>query len=201
MIVAVVLAAGLSRRMGSFKLLLPWKGSSTVIGQVVASLEAAGLAPSEIVVVIGHRGEEVALALAGRPVRTITNPCVEGEMFSSIRAGLGSLGTEGVEAALICLGDQPQMLPTTVRVVLAAGEATRWNRVVIPSYHMRAGHPILLPRALWPAILRASSATATPTLRDVLDAHRELIEYVTVDTATVLADLDTPEDYERERFL
>ncbi|MGQ9490712.1 MAG: nucleotidyltransferase family protein [Anaerolineae bacterium] len=212
MIPAVVLAAGLSRRMGRFKLTLPW-GQTTVIGQVVATLEAAGL--TDIIVVTGHRAPEVAAAIAGTAARTVYNPAyATGEMLSSIQAGLqavqakpglqpppeaneGRPGTVSITdaalrppAALLCLGDQPQMETATVRAVLAAGKATSWSHLVIPSYHMRAGHPILLPAWLWPAIL-----AHTGTLRDVLASHRAVTHYLVVDTPTVLTDLDTPEDY------
>jgi molybdenum cofactor cytidylyltransferase len=220
MIAAVVLAAGLSRRMGTFKLLLPWRGSSTVISQVVLTLKVAGL--TEIVVVTGHRAEEVAREVAATSARTVFNPhYVEGEMLSSIQAGLAALqvpsqcwnvgtaypqpgeglvdrnaGRAEVEAALLCLGDQPQIQVATVQAILAAGETSGWNRILVPSYHMHAGHPILLPRSLWAATL---ALPLGGTLHDVLNAHQELIEYVMVDTPSVLADLDTPADYDRER--
>jgi molybdenum cofactor cytidylyltransferase len=173
--------------MGRFKLTLPW-GGHTVIGQVVATLEAAGLA--EIVVVTGHRAEEVSAALGGTSARCVHNAgYANGEMLGSIRTGLAAMPA-GVEAALLCLGDQPQMEADTVRAVLAAGEAGSCGEIVIPSYQMRAGHPILLPRWIWPEILACQG-----TLRDVLAAHRDQTEYLTVQTPSILADLDTPDDY------
>ncbi|PKO23008.1 MAG: nucleotidyltransferase family protein [Chloroflexi bacterium HGW-Chloroflexi-1] len=187
MLSAIVVAAGLSRRMRHFKLLLPW-GQRTVIGQVVATLTTAGLA--EIIVVTGHRAGQVADVLTPTTARTVFNPdYTNGEMLGSVQVGLQALG-EDVQAALLCLGDQPQMAVETVRAVLAEGKAHGWKRVIIPSYQMHAGHPILLPRAVWPPILAASG-----TLRDVLRARKEQIVYVSVDTPTILADLDRPEDY------
>ncbi len=205
---ALVLAAGLSRRMGRFKLTLPWSerivpsvrdavplvrdnvpsARGTVIGQVVATLEAAGVA--EIVVVLGHRAEEVALVLDGTSVRTVFNAnYADGEMLSSIQAGIPTLGEEA-PALLLCLGDQPQMKVGTVRAIIEAGEAAGWNKIIVPSYQMHAGHPILLPAWAWPEILKCEG-----TLRDVMAAHREQTTYVTVETASILADLDTPADY------
>ncbi len=209
MIAAILLAAGLSRRMGRFKLTLPW-GETTVIGQVVGTLQAAGL--DQIVVVTGHRADEVRAALAGTSASLVHNPdYAAGEMLSSIQAGLRAVdlsaagadrlsGVNGGSAAsdatpppavLLCLGDQPQMETATVQAVLAAGAGDGWSRIVIPSYRMRAGHPILLPRWLWPEIL-----ACTGTLRDVMAAHRDAdTRYLTLDTPTILADLDTPADY------
>jgi molybdenum cofactor cytidylyltransferase len=194
MTAAVVLAAGLSRRMGRFKLTLPW-GGRTVIGQVVATLEAAGV--EEIIAVTGHRADAVGAALAGTNAHLVHNPdYAAGEMLSSIQAGLRAvqLACEAdAPAALLCLGDQPQMAAGTVRAVLAAGAEAGWQEVVIPSYRMRAGHPILLPRGLWPEI-----QACTGTLRDVMAAQRDRTRFLVVDTPTVLADLDTPEDYAAE---
>ena len=186
-----MLAAGLSRRMGRFKLTLPWgaaESSRTVIGQVVATVAAAGL--GEIVVVTGHRAAEVEAALAGTAARCVPNPdYATGEMLTSIQVGLAALSDRSA-AALLCLGDQPQMEVATAQAVLAAGRATDWQTIVIPSFQMRAGHPILLPRWLWGEILACRG-----TLRDVLARHRGQTEYLVVQTPTVLADLDTPEDY------
>jgi molybdenum cofactor cytidylyltransferase len=198
MVTAIVLAAGLSRRMGRFKLLLPW-GARTVIGQVVATREAAGVA--EVVVVTGHRATDVAAALAGTSARIVFNPdYATGEMLSSIQTGLRAANPKGLadpsglhapKAALLCLGDQPQMEVATVRAVLTAGAAAGWEQIIVPSFQMRGGHPTLLPRAIWPDIL-----AATDTLRTVLVAHKNYTYYLSVDTPSVLADLDTMEDYE-----
>ena len=198
MTAAIVLAAGLSRRMGRFKLTLPW-GGRTVIGQVVATLEAASV--DEVIVVTGHRTDEVAAALAGTIAVTAHNPdYASGEMLSSIQAGLRVLADRRepkpsprpneAAAVLLCLGDQPQMQAATVQGVSAAGEADGWRQIVIPSHRMRAGHPILVPNWLWPEILNCTS-----TLGDVMAAHRDRTRFLVVDTPTILADLDTPEDY------
>ena len=210
MTAAIVLAAGLSSRMGRFKLTLPW-GDRTVIGQVVATLEAAGV--DEIIVVTGNRADEVVAALAGTNTHHVHNPdYAAGEMLSSIQVGVRALtqARRGLKpppqadesrlkpagsapAALLCLGDQPQMQAATAQAVLSAGEADGWDRIIIPSYCMRAGHPILLPNWLWPEILGC-----TGTLRAVMAAHRDRTRFLVVDTPTILADLDTPEDYTAE---
>ncbi len=177
--------------MGAFKLTLPWEGA-TVIEQVVSTLSSAPLC--EIVVVTGHRGEEVQKALENAPIRCVPNPRYEtGEMLSSIQAGLAAI-TEGVDAALVCLGDQPQMEIATVLALLREAEHTGWRRVIIPSYDMRAGHPILLPRLLWMQIMNTSES-----LRSVLRANRDLVDYLALDTPSILADLDTPDDYQQAK--
>ena len=195
MISAIVPAAGLSSRMGGAlpKPLLPW-GASTVIGTVVSTLLAAGV--EEVIVVTGHRREAVEAALAGHGVRCVHNPAyASGEMLSSIQAGLAaaSLASTG---ALLALADQPQMQLTVVQQVLQAFEDSDGRALVIPSHAMRRGHPILLPRGLWDEVL---ALAAGETLRTVIQRQAAAIRYVEVDTPSVLADLDTPEQYAAAR--
>jgi molybdenum cofactor cytidylyltransferase len=188
---SIILAAGLSTRMGRFKLTLPWDGT-TVVRRVVETLEVAGM--SDVLVVTGHRADDVTEALTGQEVRTVHNPNhVTGEMLTSVQVGLRALRPSTL-AALLCLGDQPQMEVGTVLAVLEAGREDGWQRVIVPSYQKRAGHPILLPRGVWPAVWETSG-----TLRDVLRAYPGAIRYLEVDSATVLADLDTPRDYHGNR--
>lgn len=192
MIGAVVLAAGQSRRMGRPKMLLPW-GETTVIGQVVRVLARGGV--EDCVVVTGGAAGEVGAALQGLPARTVFNPrYTEEDMVFSLQAGLAELGPE-VEAALVALGDQPQAKAGVVQAVIAAFRVSE-AALVIPSYHMRRGHPWLLRRDLWPVVFALQEGE---TLRDFLNAHKDRILYLPVETPTVLRDLDTPEDYDRER--
>lgn len=192
MISAVVLAAGQSRRMGLSKMLLPW-GQTTVIGQVVSVLRTAACA--EIVVVTGGYRVEVEAALAPFSVRCIYNPRFsDGEMVHSLQVGLHTLGYEQT-AALVALGDQPRIEETVTRKVMAA-YLQRHAPLVIPSYQMRRGHPWIVDHTLWPEIL---DIQASGTLREVIQSHQDEIEYVSVETDSILSDLDTPEDYERDR--
>ena len=144
----------------------------------------------EVVAVTGHRRTDVEAALAGTGVRSVFNPnYAAGEMLSSIQAGISAVHP-GADAILVCLGDQPQMQAATVETILVEGERTGWQQVIIPSYRMRAGHPILIPSSL-----RLQIMDATESLRVALRAGKHRIKYVDVETATILADLDTPADY------
>lgn len=190
MISAIVLAAGESKRMGQPKLLLPW-GETTVIGRVLSALRAAGV--QEVVTVTGGFREQVEAVATRHGARVVFNAEYAGsEMLSSIQCGLGALNAEA-EAALICLGDQPQVQEGTVRRVMETFERTQ-SRIVVPSYQMRRGHPWLVARPLWEEILGMKSPQSP---RDLLNAHAREIEYVDMDSASILEDLDTPEDYRR----
>jgi len=191
----ILLAAGLSSRMGQPKLLLPW-GGTTVLGQVVSTFAAAGM--EAIVVVTGGAREQVerlAAELANKyPVRTVYNPeYAHGEMLSSIKAGLAVLDSQA-RAALIGLGDQPQVREETVQRICDAFVRTSYP-LVIPSFQNRRGHPWLAARPLWPKIL-ALPISSTP--RQFLNTYTGQVEYVAADES-ILQDLDTPEDYTRQR--
>jgi molybdenum cofactor cytidylyltransferase len=208
-IAAVILAAGLSQRMGAPKMLLPW-GETTVLGQVVSVLadtlrtdaradwETDKRINSEMIVVTGGaRGAveaETARLAEKFPVRCVHNPAhASGEMLSSLQCGLAALSPK-VESTLIALGDQPQLSLDSARKVVAAFESTG-ARLIVPSYNKRRGHPWLVQRNLWGEIL---ALKAPETLRDFLNSHADEILYVEADP-TILKDLDTPDDYRREK--
>ncbi|MEK7326536.1 MAG: NTP transferase domain-containing protein, partial [Chloroflexota bacterium] len=103
---AVVLAAGLSTRMGQPKHILPW-GTTVMVRQVVEVLAEGGV--DEIVVVTGHARAEVEAAVAG-VARSVFNPDFANEsLLISLHVGLRALETSACEAALAALGDQPQI--------------------------------------------------------------------------------------------
>lgn len=201
-IAAVILAAGLSRRMGQPKMALPW-GDTTVIGQVVRVLAEVGARP--LVVVTGGAAELVGAALvaalgktgtatrAAPTTTTVFNPdFANGEMLASLQVGIRAL-PDSVEACLVALGDQPQIEVGVVKTILETYLQTG-GTLWAPSFHMRRGHPWLIQRALWPDLL---SMTSPATVRDFLNRHSAAIQYVAVDRDSILQDLDTPEDYDQ----
>jgi molybdenum cofactor cytidylyltransferase len=190
-VTAIILAAGQSRRMGQPKMLLPW-GGTTVLGKVIETLKAAGL--QDFIVVTGGAREQVE-AIVGESARVVFNAeYLNSEMLSSIQCGLGAVKPQA-QAALICLGDQPQVRVESVQVILQEYESTGAS-LIIPSYQMKRGHPWLVARELWNQILEMRSPESP---REFLNRHAKEIKYINVDTPDILADLDTPEDYLKSR--
>lgn len=188
-VAAVIAAAGQSRRMGAPKQLLPW-GESTVIATVVQNLSAAGAEP--VICVVGHRQDEVRAALQATPTEIVFNPdYASGEMLSSYQAGIGALVKTACVGALIALGDQPHIDSALIRQVIEQARNTP-DRLVIPSYNMRRGHPFYVPRQLWAALL---ALNGEETLRTLLVLHAEEIVYVNVANDAILRDMDTPTEY------
>ena len=194
MISAVVLAAGLSTRMKRLKQLLPY-GEHTVVEQVVSVLLASPV--DEVLVVTGHERAAVEATLANWPVRTVFNPhYAEEDMLSSVQIGLRAAGKS--QATLLVVGDMPAIEEGVIGQLVQAYQTSGDDFVYIPSYQMRAGHPVLVPHLYWAAILNLSTGDS---LRSVLRAKNTQVEWVVVDTPSVLRDMDTPADYERELAL
>ena len=149
----------------------------------------------DILVVTGGMREQVEKAIDKYPVRKIHNKdYATGEMLSSLQCGLREM-PEQAQAMLIGLGDQPQVQEESVRLIRDAYQAGG-HRLIVPSFHRKRGHPWLVARPLWKDILALHPPR---TLRDFLNDHAHEIQYVNMDTASILADLDTPEDYQESR--
>jgi len=171
-------------------MLLPW-GKLTVIEQVIITFLRAGI--EEILVVTGGARKLVEEVIEPYPVRKVYNSNYEtGEMLSSLQLGLRALSNRA-EATLIGLGDQPQVQERTVRLVCEAYRESQ-SKLVVPSFQMRRGHPWLVTRSLWDEIL-ALNPPESP--RDFLNRHAADIHYVEAETSSIIADLDTPEDYQK----
>lgn len=183
MISVIILAAGKSTRMGQQKMLMPW-GTSTVLATVIQTIRKADI--EDIILVTNS---EIASQFSNPDVRILLNTS-DGEMLTSLQIGLHEQKLSA-EAALVCLGDQPQVEERSVRSVCEAFQRSKSN-LVVPSYQHRRGHPWLTARPLWDEIL-AMKSDRSP--RDFLNDHANEIEYVNLDTPTILQDLDTPQDY------
>lgn len=185
---AVILAAGLSSRMGSPKQLLPY-GEASVLQTVVGVLSACGL--EGIHAVLGHRRGEIAASLADLPVNCVENAHFREGMFSSVLAGMAAL-PDSAEGMMLVLGDQPQIRTGVVRSVLEAF-ATSGKGIVVPVYEGRRGHPIILDLATYrPEILRADPEKG---LKPVVRGHPDDTLELPVDDPGILRDIDTRADY------
>lgn len=190
MISALVLAAGLSTRMGKLKQLLPY-GDKSVIEQVVSVLLTCSL--DEIIVVLGHRDTEIRTVLAPYPIRVTFNPRYHQEMLTSIQQGWSEANPKA-DAVMHVLGDQPHLQASTVQQLIGAyGELG--EGIYIPSFSNRRGHPILIPARYCDEIFALG---AEATMRDFMRAHVAEIRHLPVESDAILRDMDTPDDYQRE---
>jgi molybdenum cofactor cytidylyltransferase len=189
-IAGVVLAAGLSSRMGRNKMLLQLGGRSLVRRAVETALSAC-LDP--VLVVVGHERERVESELRGLTCMPVHNPDYAAGMNTSLRAGIRALA-EDVEAAVLLLGDMPLVEASMLRALVETFRRER-KPLVISTYDGVIAPPILYGRALFDE-LRALEAEACG--KSIVKRHRaEAAELRWPKEA--LTDLDAPEDLERVR--
>lgn len=185
-------AAGLSRRMGGFKPLLPLRGR-TVIENTIDSMLTAGV--DRVVVVLGYRGEELEALLREKydPSRLVLvyNHCyAETDMLTSIKCGLAVMPT--CDRFFLLPGDMPVITQETYEVVLRA--ATVRPSIVFPTLEGYRKHPPLIDSDFIPAILNYQGEDG---LRGFWRLHEECVVTVPVDDVGCRTDLDTRQQYDQ----
>jgi len=184
---AVIVAAGMSSRMGDFKPMMKI-GAISMVQRVIANYQQAGVFP--IVLVTGYRGDELKKHVARTGVICVHNDAYAAtEMLDSAKLGFSYIADK-CDRTFFSPVDVPLFTVNTVVKLMQADAA-----VVKPAYRGRKGHPILLKACVLPQLL---SAEAEGGLRRVIDAVcGGDIAAVEVDDEGVLLDADTPEDYSR----
>jgi molybdenum cofactor cytidylyltransferase len=186
-IAAILLAAGQSRRMGAFKPLLPF-GEVTVAECCATFLLKGGA--DRVVVVTGHRGEEVRRALSHLPVSFAVNPEAQSEMGESIARGVEELEDE-TEALLIALVDQPAVPAAVPQALIREWHRTQ-ARLLVPEHAGRGGHPVLLDGCLREELINLDRQRG---LRSLFDRHRGEVLRLRVESPYIARDMDTWDDY------
>ncbi len=190
MISAIVLAAGESRRMGTTKQLLEWRGS-TLLGWVLDTLLASPL--DEIILVVGHDAERILERTSNPRVKAVLNPDFRRGMSTSLRRGLTAMDPRA-EAFLVALADQPAVPAQAVRELIACFRGSYpEKKIAVPAHLGRRGHPVLFSRDYLDEFL---ALTGDVGGRDILARHPEDVLLVEARTDAVLLDVDTPEDYQ-----
>lgn len=187
---AIVLAAGMSRRMGTQKLLLPF-GGKTVISHIVDQI--AGSAIDKIIVVAGHESDKVREQLSGRDVSIVINPDRGAEMLSSVRCGIRVLPDE-CRCVLVALGDQPGITTDLVNEMVNAFKVAA-KGIVAPVCQGKRGHPILFSSRYCNEILTRHEDIG---LRGLAETHADDVFELNVSSPAALCDMDCPQDYKRE---
>jgi molybdenum cofactor cytidylyltransferase len=187
-VAALVPAAGASRRMGTDKRRLPYRGR-TVLEVTVNALRNGGCSP--IVVVLEPDSACAALpGLAGTIL--VVNPHPERGMLSSIRTGLAALPPR-TDAVAVLPGDHP-FVPAAAVQALLADFAARRPLLLLPRYAGRRGHPLLIGRSLFAEAARCDDHVG---LRQLLHRHPQALRELPLDFPGADDDLDQPAHRER----
>ena len=185
-VAGIVLAAGRSSRMAPHnKLLVPDRAGRPMVARVVDNLLSSAARP--VIVVTGHRAEEVRAAVAGRPVQVVHAEDYADGLSASLRAGLAAL-PDTARAALICLGDMPLVSGAVIDRLLAAYDRDEGRLIVVPTHAGRRGNPVLWDRRFFPEIAALAGDTGA---RALLARHADSVAEVECDD-TVLRDFDDP---------
>ncbi|MDP2887568.1 MAG: nucleotidyltransferase family protein [Bacteroidota bacterium] len=184
---AIVLAAGMSTRMGTQKLLLPFDGK-TIVEKVVENILNSGI--GNVVVVLGANSVEITEVLKSWPVQTIWNENFREGMHTSVISGVNAL-PENAKAVMIFLGDQP-FIPVNVSAKVVAAWENSGKGIVIPLFNGKRGHPPLYDLKFRQEILNLDPAVG---LRSVAQKFQDEVLEVETGCAGILKDIDTREEY------
>lgn len=185
----IILAAGLSTRMGEPKQLLPF-GGSTIIETVIDNLLESKL--NEVIVVIGHEAEKIQARIQHKPVKIVFNPDYQEGMLTSAQCGVRSVSASA-NAFAMTLVDLPLITPDLVNLVIDTYVQAEGG-ITVPSYNYRRGHPVVFDRRYADDILGLDGDSGG--VRSLFKRYADDIHYVTVDTDRVLTDIDYRKDYE-----
>jgi molybdenum cofactor cytidylyltransferase len=192
MIVAVVLAAGESSRMGRPKALLPIEGIR-FIEKIVSSFQSTKV--GKILVVLGHNAEEMRQKIADLPVLIVVNNEYKKGQLSSLVAAIRDIqsrqSSAELDGILVHLVDHPYVNPILVDVMIDRFYESK-KLIVVPRYHGRRGHPVIFSRSLFSELLNAALDQGAKT---VVHAHQKDTLEIDTEDEGVTIDIDTPEEY------
>lgn len=189
MIVAVVLSAGESSRMGRPKALLPIDGR-TFIEKIVDALEKSSVA--KVMVVLGHNADEMIQRIEHLPVEILVNPDYKLGQLSSLQVAVRRLEREpDCDGMLVHLVDHPYVNTELVQTMIKRYEDTG-KLIVVPRYNGKRGHPVIFSRKLFSELL---AAPVDQGAKAVVNAHRDDTLEIDTEAEGVTVDIDTPELY------
>ena len=192
-IAGLILAGGESRRMGSPKALMRYRGEM-FLDRLILTL---GQACAPVIVVLGCEPRNIWAGLRHGVLATfVHNPAYELGQLTSLQRGLEAVPTEA-EGVMFTPVDYPAVLPSTVvQIAKRFWERTPQELLVVPRAEGRGGHPVCVTRELIVEFLALPSGAQA---REVIRRHREATAYVDVDDRGILEDVDDPETYARLR--
>ena len=187
-VAAIVLAAGRSERMGAFKPLLPF-GNSTVIESCIQSLLDGGVETLVVVLAQDLRAQELKHHLQNAQVTLAINPNQGSEMSDSIACGVNQLPAS-TRAVLVTPADHPAVPSAVVAQLIY-----EWQHgavLVVPTFNMRGGHPVLIDISFRAELLKLDSRSG---LKSLFEAHPDQVRRLAVNSNYIARDLDTWDDY------
>jgi len=185
-IAGLLLAAGLSKRMGAVNKLTLKIGGVEMVRRAARNLIDCGL---DVFVVLGHERDDVAAALSGLDVTLVDNSDYREGQPSSMRAGLKAIGGD-YDAVIVALADQPLLDARDLTGLLAAYEGSDETKIMIPFYGGERGNPIVLPRAI---VEEIGERPVNFGCRKFIEGNPDRIAVYQAPNDHFTQDIDTPE--------
>ena len=186
-IVAILLAAGQSSRMGtSNKLLSTLEGKPLVRHAAEAALASSA---GRLIVVTGHEAGKVTAALSGLDATFVHNPHYATGMSTSVRAGFSALPRK-TDAALVCLGDMPTITAQMLDTLIAAYAPVEGRAIVVPVHGGKRGNPIIWDHRFFEEMQELEGDKGA---RGLLTEFANLVVEVDMPDDAIHLDIDTPE--------
>lgn len=189
MISAIILAAGMSSRMGRPKQLLK-VGNRTLIRIVTENVLVSNV--DEVHVVTGYRQKEVSAAIKDLPVNVIFNPRYKEGQGTSLSLGVKSI-SDSVTAFMVFMVDQPLISASLVNMLIGEFQKRR-SQVLRPVCKGMPGHPVIFSSFLSEELKFLEGDEGA---RQVLKKLKDKVEYLPVRDEAVIFDIDTPGDFEK----
>jgi molybdenum cofactor cytidylyltransferase len=179
-VTALVLAAGLSRRMGQLKQLLP-VNNKPAIRHCIDAIIASGI--NDIVAVIRDDSEELKNVLSELPLSIVYNRNAASEMAESLRIGLRAIAASAT-GVMVCLSDHPLVAVETLKTLLHIHEQ-KPDRILLPQYNGKNGHPVLFPVQIIHQFFSGLD------LREIISRHPDMVKNIQVMDEGIIFDMDT----------
>jgi molybdenum cofactor cytidylyltransferase len=187
-VAAVVLAAGMSRRMGTPKQLLRISGE-TILQRTLKNVRDSNV--SEIILVLGHAADDVRETIATQGLKVVINPEYQQGMGTSLRNGLAAVDA-ATKAAIIVLADQPWVRAGTLNSLIVCHQE-RKPQIIVPTYRGFRGNPALLDHSVFAEVQALSGDVGC---RAIFGDHTEGIFKLPADDPGILLDIDSRDDLE-----
>lgn len=187
---AVVLAAGLSSRMGRNKLLLNLD-NKVLIEHLLINIKKSQV--TGINVVTGNMQEEIKKRLQSYDLCIVENKNYRKGMSTSIVAGVEFLcGKKSCDGVLLFNGDMPFIRTETINKLIRAYKKTQ-ALAVVPIYSGRRGHPVLFHKSCFPELMMLKGDKGARTL---LKKYKDELRFVEVEDWGINKDIDDMKDYQ-----
>lgn len=171
--------------MGQPKALLPLQEKPAILHCLTPLLHGS---VSEIIVILGGGSEPAAAHLKDMSLKILYNTLPQSEMVKSVRIGLQAMASQ-CRAALICLVDHPLVQAETIKQIVATA-LDQPDKIVIPTFQERRGHPTLFPKSLLTETYQGFH------LQEIISRHPDKVLLLPVADEGVVLEMDTPEDYQ-----